>query len=97
MDINRALRSAATTGKVVFGVEQAKKALDAGNARLVILSDNCPPGHVDLEKQYPQIPFHRFPGPNSALGSACGKPFHIAILSVIQPGESDILSLRKPQ
>ena len=95
MDINRALRTATTTGKVVFGVDQTRKSLDSGKARLVILTSNSPEAHTSLEEAYPSIPFHRFPGTNRALGSACGKPFSISVLSVIDAGDSDILSLRK--
>ena len=44
IDLGRALKSAMTTGKVVFGVEQTEKTVRNGEAKLVIVAKNCPSG-----------------------------------------------------
>jgi len=95
MDINKALKTAVTTGKVVFGFEQTLKALDAGKARLIIVSSNCPDKHMGTIEKNENVPFHRFNGTNIELGSACGKPFSISVLSVLNEGQSEILALGK--
>ena len=40
MDINKALKTAVTKGKVIFGFEQTIKALKSGKAKLIIVSSN---------------------------------------------------------
>ncbi len=42
MDINKALRTAIETGTVHVGARESCKAADAGTAKLVIISSNCP-------------------------------------------------------
>lgn len=95
MDINKSIKTAVTTGKVVFGLEQTLKALKTGSAKLVITSSNCPDKHVTAINEFKNVSTHRFNGTNIDLGSACGKPFAVAVLSVINAGDSDILALRK--
>ena len=51
MDINKALRSVVSTGKVYFGIKEAKKVLKAGQAKLVIISSNCPKNYIEELKE----------------------------------------------
>ena len=95
MDINKALKTAVTTGKVLFGYEQTMKACKTGKAKLVIVSSNCPDKHVGTIEKYKGVPIHRFSGTNIELGSACGKPFSVSVLSILSAGESEILALGK--
>ncbi|UCG71133.1 MAG: ribosomal L7Ae/L30e/S12e/Gadd45 family protein, partial [Thermoplasmata archaeon] len=75
MDINKALKTAVTTGKVLFGFEQTMKAINAKKAKLIIVSSNCPDKHIALIKENKEVPYHRFNGTNIELCSACGKHF----------------------
>lgn len=96
MDVNRALRSAVTTGKVLLGAAQTQKAIETGDAKLIVLSANHP--ETDVIKTVAQnksIPVYEFPGRRTELGPACGKPFPIGVLTVVDPGESDIMGLKK--
>lgn len=34
---------------------------------------------------------HHYTGNNIELGTACGKYFHVSVLSVTDPGDSDII------
>ena len=95
MDINKAIKTAVATGKVVFGMDRTLKALAAGSARLVITSSNCPNKHLVRINEHKNVAKHRFSGNNIELGSACGKPFAVSVLSVINAGNSDILALGK--
>ncbi len=88
IDIARALKTAATTGDVRFGLAETKKSIKKGEARLVVVANNCP--EQIAVGQNPKVLV--FEGTNVELGSACGKPFAIAALAIVNPGESNILS-----
>lgn len=90
IDISRALKSAITTGKVEFGVEQTKKAVKEGKAQMVIVSRNCP--SQDLTGDI-GVKVHVFSGNNMELGAMCGKPFSVSALVIIDKGSSNILTL----
>lgn len=96
MDIQRALRTAVATGKVHLGSRQAIQAIQAGQARLVIVANNSPDKHevVDAAKSK-NVPTHEYTGLGTELGPACGKPFAVAVLTVLDAGESDILQLAR--
>ncbi len=89
VDIARALKTAATTGDVRFGLTETRKALKQGEVKLVVVSTNCPTSEVSSGKS-PRVLV--FEGTNIELGSACGKPFPISALAIVNPGESNILS-----
>jgi len=90
IDIARALKTAATTGDVRFGLEETRKCLKKGEAKLVVLASNCPEKSVVPSGAPTKVLV--FEGTNVELGSACGKPFPISALAIINPGESNILS-----
>ncbi len=89
MDIERNLKIAIDTGKVVFGAKEAEKAIKNRTAKLVVLANNCPSEYL---KKQPFIRILNFPGDNVALGALCGKPFSISAVAVIDPGESNVIS-----
>lgn len=90
IDIGRALKSAITTGKVEFGVDQTEKAVKAGKAQLVIVARNCPSEFLADGKG---VKTHVYDGNNMELGALCGKPFSVSALAVIDKGTSNILTL----
>jgi len=89
IDIGRALKSAISTGKVEFGVDQTEKAVKSGKAQIVILARNCPSEFLKDAK----VKIHIFEGNNMELGALCGKPFSVSALAVIDKGSSNILTL----
>ena len=89
MDLNRALRTAAKTGEVQFGIAQARKAIETSQGKMIIIASNCPAPEL---KEQTVIPVVEFPGNNRELGTACGKPFSVSVITVISPGDSQILS-----
>jgi large subunit ribosomal protein L30e len=89
IDVVRALKAAATTGDVRFGLSETKKSVKKGEAKLVVVSSNCPDESV-VSGSVPRVLV--FNGTNVELGSACGKPFPISALAIVSPGESNILS-----
>lgn len=98
MDINRALRTAASTGRVLLGLREAEQGIGSGKAKLVILANNAPKEHADKVRELSRkkgVPLYDFTGPNWELGPACGKPFGVASVTVLEAGESDILALAR--
>ncbi len=88
-DISKVLRSAISTGKVQIGTKQTLDAVKNGKAQVVVVSSNCPEQTMSGIKGATII---KYPGSEVDLGIACGKPFSIVTLAVLEPGESDILS-----
>jgi large subunit ribosomal protein L30e len=91
IDLGRALKSAMTTGKVVFGVEQSEKMIKSGEAKLIIVAKNCPSDYL-VNKSH-GVPVYKFEGNNMELGALCGKPFSVSSIAIIDKGASNILSL----
>lgn len=96
MDVQRSLRTVIATGKALIGADQTLKAIQSGEAKLVILASNSPADDdIRAAAGDKKVPVHDFAGMGTQLGPACGKPFAISALAVLDAGESDILSLAK--
>jgi len=87
IDVARALKMAVDTGEVRFGLRSVRLAAKAGKARLVVVASNCPDELTGVTGRRLS-----FPGTNAELGAACGKPFSVSALAVVDPGDSNILS-----
>ncbi len=94
MDVNRNIRSAVNTGKTVFGIKEVKAAAKGAKAKLIIVANNCPDKELK-GKKYKKIEIYHFKGNSHDLATAAGKPFSMSVLAVIEPGESNILSLKE--
>jgi large subunit ribosomal protein L30e len=92
INIDRALRSSIRTGKVVLGSNQTVETGTAGQAKLIIYAEDCP---HDVRSQLDglDVPLYRYQGQGRDLGSACGKPFSVAALAIIEPGDSEVMAL----
>lgn len=88
-DISKVLRSAFSTGKVQIGTKQTMNAVKKGKAQAVVVSSNIPEKSLNEIKGVPVI---KYKGTGVDLGLACGKPFAINAIAVLEPGESDIIS-----
>jgi len=95
MDFHASLRRAMKSGKVVLGRNITEKSILAGEAKLVVLAANCPGDFRERITGVGQVPVHVFDGSSVQLGKACGKPFMVSALAVVDAGESDILSLTR--
>ena len=93
MDLNKSLRLAIYTGKFLLGFKQSSRAVDSESAKLIILASNCPEETVNFVKSG-KTPVHSFSENNSALGAACGKPFPISAVAILDGGKSDVLTLK---
>ncbi len=95
-DIERELVNAIKTGKVVLGSRKTLKLLKLGKAKAVIVAANAPP-HIRNDIMYyaklSNTPVYVYPGTSVELGMACGKPFMVASLAIVDPGSSRIVDL----
>lgn len=90
MDVEKILKKA-LRGKVYFGSKRTIKALKKGEAKLVIISANCPKEiREKIDRYKKDVPVLIYPGSNMELGAQCGKPFSVASLAVIEADISDI-------
>ena len=94
MDLSRQLKTAITTGSLLFGQRQTLGACARGDARLVVIAANCPTEYIDdLRAKHPEVTVHQAHIVNRDLGVACGKPFSISTLCVLDAGDSELLQL----
>jgi len=94
MDLARQLKLGITTGTILFGQRQTTSACNKGDARLVLVAANCPEAYLsNLTASHPDVAVHRVIMVNRQLGAACAKPFPVSALCVVDPGQSDLLTL----
>jgi large subunit ribosomal protein L30e len=95
--LTAALRLAVESGKVEFGSRRGLKAILLGKAKLFVVCENTPADVLDKVKNYckiSDIPLINFDGSTMELGSVCGKPYPVSVLSVYDPGTSPIMELK---
>jgi len=86
MDVEKILKKA-LKGKVYFGSKRTIKALKRNEAKLVVISSNCPREiREKIERYRGEVPVIVYPGTNMELGAFCGKPFSVSSLAVISEG-----------
>ena len=100
-DMNANIKVAHKTGKVVYGKNQVLKQLRQNSFKMIIIANNCPQELVNelnhynsLTNKKDQIFIHKYIGSSWELGLACAKPFMISVMGVIDPGDSEILTLK---
>merc|ERR1719269_162987 len=93
-NINSRLALVMRSGKVQLGYKQTLKTLRNGKAKLVLISANCPALRKSELEYYAMLAktgVHHFAGNNVDLGTACGKYFRCSVMSITDPGDSDII------
>ncbi len=94
MDIARQLKNGINTGNLVFGQRQTSAACTSGEAQVVLVAANCPESYInELRTSHPNVPIHQVIMVNRQLGAACGKPFPVSALCVLDAGQSDLLQI----
>lgn len=94
--ITVAIRLAVESGSVEFGARAGMSS--AGKAKMLVMANNVPDdirGKVESFAKTSKIPVVVFDGSSMELGSVCGKPFPVSVLSVYKEGSSNILDLAK--
>ncbi|MGP8078531.1 MAG: 50S ribosomal protein L30e [Thermoplasmata archaeon] len=94
MDLAHALKVALETGKVKIGLEETLEAAKAKKAKLLIVAKSCPDAALRSDRAVGKIPIYHYDGSAVDLGQACGKPFPISAMAILEPGSSAILTLQ---
>ncbi|MCW3135573.1 MAG: ribosomal L7Ae/L30e/S12e/Gadd45 family protein [Canidatus Methanoxibalbensis ujae] len=87
--LNRELKDAVKRGVVKIGARTTIKALKSGAAAAVIIANNCPKSlREKIRESSPNdVLFYEYPAGHRELGFACGKPFAIASLCILNRDE----------
>ncbi|KAI6044259.1 50S ribosomal protein L30e-like protein [Pisolithus marmoratus] len=83
------------SGKYTLGYKSALKQMRSGKAKLVLIAGNCPPlrkSELEYYAMLSKTSVHHFSGTNVALGTAAGKLFRVGVMTITDPGDSDLLS-----
>ncbi|WFD02905.1 60S ribosomal protein L30 [Malassezia obtusa] len=94
-NINSKLQLVIKSGKVSLGMKSTLKHLRQGRAKLVLISANTPPlrkSEIEYYAMLSKTAVHHYQGSNIALGTAAGKLFRVGVLTVLDAGDSDLLT-----
>ncbi len=92
MDVSQSIRLAVDSGKVEMGLKKALQFSLTGGAKAIVVAKNCPAAaEIKQYAKASKVAIVEFNGNGVELGAACGKPFSISALSVLEEGNSDIL------
>jgi len=96
--VAKAIRQCIDSGKVEFGTNTGMKKALSGSAKMLVYSKNCPPELLtDIRRfcKLSNIPSFEFDGTSMELGTIAGRPHPVAILTVLDAGNSGILEFAK--
>mmetsp|Transcript_168718 Transcript_168718/g.410115 ORF Transcript_168718/g.410115 Transcript_168718/m.410115 type:complete len:108 (-) Transcript_168718:807-1130(-) len=97
-NINANLKLVMKSGKYKLGYRETLRTLRSGKCKLVIVANNCPTvrqSEIEYYAMLSKTDVHHFDGGNTELGTACGRYFQVSMLSIVDQGDSDILSVIK--
>merc|ERR1712072_276969 len=95
--LNSSLQLVIKSGRYALGTKQTFKSLRTGKAKLVLIASNCPAlkrSELEYYAMLAKTSVIHFNGNNTALGTACGKFFKVAMMSITDQGDSDILEVK---
>ena len=93
-DLSNDIRLAIDSGKVALGVNNASKSILSKSAKLIVIASKNKSGRMGDMMHIAKlsgIKVEVFEGTSMDLGVVCGKPYSVSVLSVIEPGNSNIL------
>jgi large subunit ribosomal protein L30e len=96
--MNSRLKLVMKSGKAILGYKASIKSLRKQKSKMIIISTNCPhlrKSEVEYMAMLAKCQVHHYSGDNTALGTACGKFFNCSVLSIVDGGDSDILTSTK--
>lgn len=96
--MNSRLKLVMKSGKAILGYKQGVKSLRTGKGKMILISSNCPPlrkSEMEYLAMLAKTPVHHYSGDNTELGTACGKLFNCSVVTIMDGGDSDILSAKE--
>ena len=94
VNINSKLKLVIQSGKYKIGYRNTIRSLRNGQAKLILISSNCPAIRRTELEYYAVLAksdVHHYEGNNVELGTACAKLFPVSAMIISDPGDSDIL------
>ena len=94
-DLSSDIRLAVDSGKTSLGVNSVLDSIKKNTAKIIVVTSKNKPedlreiGHT---AKIAGVDVLKFDGDSMQLGAVCGKPYSVAALSVIEPGNSNILN-----
>ena len=77
-----------------LGYKTVLKTLRSGKAKLILIANNVPPlrkSEIEYYAMLAKTGVHHYTGNNVDLGTACGRFYRVSCLSILDPGDSDII------
>lgn len=93
-DISNDIRLAVDSGVTAVGARSVLRSIKGDKAKLIIVASKSEPeGRSDIEHlaKVAGISVIEYGGTPVDLGTLCGKPFSVSMLSIIEAGNSKIL------
>jgi large subunit ribosomal protein L30e len=94
-DLANDIRLAVDSGKAVFGVKESVDSIMASKAKVVVVASSNKKDRINdilhLAK-FSSVRVVVFQGNPMNLGVVCGKPHSVSVLSIMEPGSSNILN-----
>lgn len=94
--VNSKLALTMKSGKAVLGYKTTLRELRKGNLKAIFVASNTPAivkAEINYYSLLAKCHVYSYVGNNIDLGSACGRYHRVAVLGIINPGDSDILNL----
>ena len=92
--VNNRLQVVMRSGKYTLGYKTVLKTLRSGKAKLILIANNVPPlrkSEIEYYAMLAKTGVHHYTGNNVDLGTACGRFYRVSCLSILDPGDSDII------
>lgn len=94
VEIEAVLKTTVKKGKVKIGQKETKQALDKGDAKLVVIADNCPyDKEITTLAKKKKTPIYNYKSNSINLGYVCGKAYAVSTFAIIDDGGSKILNV----
>jgi len=96
VNLERELKVALRTGKIVMGSKEVLKHVGVGKGKLVIIASNCPElikEQIEYYAKLSRIPIYHAPYTSKELGEMCQRGHMVASLVILDEGDSEILKL----
>ena len=100
INLDRSISVAVRTGKTSFGMETAIKSAKIRRAKAFVIAENTPSEKKEDLIRYAnlsKIPVIIYPKSSQDLGVICGRPHLVSVVTIYDPGDSDILSIAETQ
>ncbi|NHI94450.1 MAG: 50S ribosomal protein L30e [Candidatus Lokiarchaeota archaeon] len=95
MSEETSIKIALKTGEVILGYKNSMKALRNNKAKMILTANNCPASlqdEINRLCKFGNITNRIVNKTSWDLGFICGRPHMVAVMAIVNPGDSDILS-----